>query len=1171
LDKKFPFINQIPLEPQADFPSFSIDRYRILVEEAQDIIYEIDGTGYFTFVNGMASQILGYTRAELLSMYYLDLIEESYRENVALFYSYQIESGEQSSYMEFPVVAKGGKVEWIGQKVQLVYRKDVLMGAIAVARISTDRHNLENGLKLSEEKYRGILENLQFGLMEVDLGERIVFVNDTMTRITGFSREELMGHVASDLLVRAETKEKIEEQHLLREKNKASAYEVEIIRKDGSSFFGLISGAPTFDLTGKRTGSIGVHVDITERKKGELELREIKQKLDEYTKGLENLNTIISDNYLTTDQQLEFGLKIVSDYFGYPMGGIVKAEGDNLRVIQTIKSFENSPVTNEHFHSLPIKGSVAGISYLRNELIAVPDISLSEYEDFEIIQKMKIKSMLTMPIQVENRVYGSILLGGFTPRKEAFSNYDIEFFKLFSRFVGYLISTQKLEKTIERYNSGLVRLNEVSSNSKLNIEEQLKEGLKVITEYLNFKKGGVLLASGDDLTIISTVLDQPLPEGLGQKIPIKGSPAGISFSENRLIAIPDVSKSEFCNSPFMEAFGLSSCIFIPLEIEGIPAGVIALGDGKIKEDYFTQNDLEFLRLFSLRVGYLISNQQNQESLKKERENLHSINEELDKNQKFLSGINQFVTSLLDKEDIYSISWEITENIIEKFGFTDCVIYVLNEDSGHLEQIAAYGLNKTKSRQILHPIQIPFGSGIVGTVAQTGKAEIIPDTRKDPRYITDDEVRLSEISIPIIADGKVIGVIDSEHEELDFFTQDHFKTLTTIANLVANRLKNAKSKRRQEKAEEELRESENKLRTVINSALDAIITVDDLGQITEWNPQAAQIFGWTKEEVLGHLLTENIIPTQHRTAHFEGMNNYMATGHVPALNQRIEITALHKSGREFPIELSIIPMVNNGEHSFTAFARDITLQKNSKDEMERALAKERELSELKSRFVSMTSHEFRTPLTTIKQNVDLIDYALELKNPELKPAFSSYFKRISSEIIRVTSLMNDMLLLGRIEAGKVEITKKPVDLVKFSEQTIQRITLGREDRRTIQLQVVGVKRPVPADANLLEHILGNLFTNALKYSEGKPNPLVTISFELLSQVRISVKDFGIGIPLKDQKGLFASFYRATNVKNIQGTGLGLSIVKEFIDMHGGTISVISDTNQGSEFILVLPMA
>ncbi|TNF41519.1 MAG: PAS domain S-box protein [Cytophagales bacterium] len=1002
LEKKFPLTHQFYVNKEEDFPSFSIDRYRVIVEEAQDIIYEIDPSGYFTFVNRKAVEILGYTISELLSKHFHELIREDYRENVALFYSYQIEAKEKSSYLEFPVLTKDGRTEWVGQKVQLNYRNDVLKGAIVVARIRTERHNLEYGLKLSEEKYRGILENLQFGLMEVDLDERILYVNDTMTRITGFSKEELLGNIASDLLVRAQTKEKIEEQHKLREKGKASAYEVEIIRKDGTSFFGLISGAPTYDITGKRTGSIGVHVDITERKRNEMELQQVKADLDRYTGGLEDLNKITSDNSLTLQQQLRTGLEIVSKYFEMPMGGVVKAVGEDLIVIENLF---NVGVPEEFQKKLPLHGSVSGLAFLEDRLIAIPDLANSEYADYSTIQRIGLNCMLSMPIYVNNKKYGAILLGCIGGTRKNFSEYDLQFFSLFARYVGYVLTSAE----------------------------------------------------------------------------------------------------------------------------------------------------------------------NTQTLFEQQEELLSQNQKLEESQEFLSSINSFVTQLLEQEDIQSISWEIAENLINKFGFIDCVIYVLNEEKGCLEQLAAFGPKDAGERKIKDPIEVPLGKGVVGSVAMTGLAEIIPNTLKDPRYIADDEVRLSEITVPIVFENRVIGVIDSEHPEEDFFNEKHLKTLTIIANLAAGRLKSAKSKRRQEKAEKELRESENRLKTVINSALDAIITIDAEGKITGWNPRATQIFGWSQEEVMGHHLTENIIPTQHRKAHFEGMRHYMATGVGPVLNQRIEITAMHKSGHEFPVELSIIPLITNGVHSFTAFARDITLQKNSQVEMEKSLAKERELNELKSRFVAMTSHEFRTPLTTIKQNVDLIEYSLEAKFPELLPSFGTYLGRISSEISRVTSLMNDMLLLGKIEAGKVEISKKPVDLVALAQQLIQRITTGRADGRTIELKIIGVKKTVPVDATLMDHILGNLLSNALKYSEGKPNPILTFSFDQLSQIRISVKDFGIGIPKKDQKGLFSSFYRATNVKNIQGTGLGLSIVREFVLMHGGTISVESDTNQGSEFILIMPMA
>ena len=477
--------------------------------------------------------------------------------------------------------------------------------------------------------------------------------------------------------------------------------------------------------------------------------------------------------------------------------------------------------------------------------------------------------------------------------------------------------------------------------------------------------------------------------------------------------------------------------------------------------------------------------------------------------------------------------------------------------------------KSKDRNIDTPIQIELGEGLVGSVAATGVAEIISDTTVDSRYLGVDVDGLSEITVPIIAEGKVIGIIDSEHTTKNFFNEEHLVTLTTLANLASNRLKNAKAKRKQLRAEKELRENETKLRTIINSALDGIITINQRGLITEWNPQAEVIFGWKMDEVIGKPLTDNIIPNKHHKAHDTGMENYFKTKKGPVLNQRIEITAMRKNGQEFPIELAILPIVRDGIHSFTAFVRDITLQKEVQTEMQKALDKERELSELKSRFVSMTSHEFRTPLTTIKQNADLVAFKLENQFPEAFETYNKYLKRIESEIGRVTFLMNDILMLGRIESGRMEIKKRKVDMEELTQKTIAQLTQSRTDGRAIDFSVIGVSRKVDIDVNLFDHVLTNLISNALKYSEGCENPEITLSFEKTNSVKFTVKDYGIGIPLKDQKGLFKSFYRATNVKNIQGSGLGLSIVKEFVEMHGGTISVDSDTNQGAQFTVLIP--
>lgn len=805
----------------------NLNRYQLLVEAASDVIFEIDMEGRFTYMNPAAVAMSGLDAQEIIGQPFTRLVRPDWHQKVTDFYLDQIKNAEKSTYLEFPGVNVNGDVIWLGQKVQLLEDQEGLVGMMAVARDITDRIKTEEVLRRSEEKYRGMLQGLQFGLIEVDNDERIVYVNEPMCKITGYKREELMGQIASEVLVDDSSRDIIDKEHVRRQDGVASVYEIMITHKSGQSVWSLISGAPLLDIHGKQVGSIGIHMDITQKKQEEFIQREMSKKLS------------------------------------------------------------------------------------------------------------------------------------------------------------------------------------------------------------------------------------------------------------------------------------------------------------------------------------------------------ARNAELRKKQNFLNGINHFVTRLLVKENITDIAWEIAEDVIEHFGFEDCVIYILNKDRGCMEQIAAYGPKMEKGRQIVNPISVALGEGIVGAVAQSGKVEVVADTSKDERYIVDDVVRLSELSVPIIADGEVIGVIDSEHEQADFFQKEHIDTLVTIANLAANRLKNAKAKRRQLKAEAELRDSERKLRAILDSALDAVVTINAKGLVTEWNHQAEVIFGYSADEAIGLPLTETIIPPQHHTSHDKGMTHYLKTGEGPVLGQKIEITALRKGGEEFPIELAIVPVVMKGVHTFTAFMSDITVQKQVHHEMEKALSKERELNELKSRFVAMTSHEFRTPLTTIKQNIDLVSFKLENKHPEDFGDYKKYIDRIESEIRRVTSLMNDILMMGRIDSGKIEVRKAATDLKAFCERIVQQQVSARLDDREIEFEVTGVPRPVNLDADLFDHVIQNLISNAFKYSEGEADPRVTLRYDKLDVVHLHVRDFGIGIPRRDQKGLFQSFYRATNVQNIQGSGLGLSIVKEFVDLHGGIISVKSEANKGSEFVVEIP--
>jgi len=978
------------------------EKYKLIVEAANEVIYEMDALGNFTYVNPKTLQITGYEKDEILGKSYLELLHPDHRPYAQDFYRNQVFERIKSTYLELPVITKEGEQFWIGLNVQLLENDFAITGFLGVGRDITESYNNRLALEQSEEKYRGIIQNLQYGLMEVDLDERIVYANEAMTQITGYSQDELIGKIASHLLADERATAVLEKEHKKRVAGNGSVYEIPLKHKDGSFRWAMISGAPIYNVDGSTRGSIGIHMDITERIEAEEELIITKSRLKKYKDGIEALNWVTSNLTLSFEDQISEGLRIAKRYLDM-----------DLAVISEVKQ--------------------------------------------------------------------------------------------------------------DRY----------------------------IVKHLVSKSGDPGLQVNDEFNLKDTFCD-------------------IVMAKDDILFMKDVSQSKYSDHPCHGMFGVEAYLGIHYIVNGENRGTVNFSSPIPREEDFDSYDMEFVNLFSKWVGYTITINENQQKQRADQEALADKNIALERNQQYLGAINEFVTSLLEDESINEISWEIAENIIEKFGYDDCVIYIYNEEFEVLEQIAAYGPKQSKNRTIVDPLRIPLGTGIVGSVAQTGKAEIIADTSKDSRYLEDDAFRYSEITVPIIADGKVIGVIDSEHKEKNYFNEQHLHTLMTIANLAANRLKNALSIQQKEKAEHELKESEQKLRKILNNAIDAVITINDRGIITEWNLQAEAIFDYTAEEAIGKTLTETIIPRQHHKAHDQGMRRFNETGKGPVLNQKIEITAVRKSGEEFPIEMAIIPVENKGQHTFTAFLSDITIQKQVQAEMEKALSRERELNELKSRFVSMTSHEFRTPLTTIKQNADLISYQLESLVPDEFPIFKKYLDRIEGDLNRVTSLMNDILMLGRIDAGKVQMKKSAIDFVDFIERLVKKYSEADSAGRQIQLSVQGIPRQVQIDSQLMEHVVSNLLSNALKYSPGQQAPEVHLQFNKLSGLVLKVKDHGIGIPLKDQKSLFESFYRATNVRNIQGSGLGLSIVKEFTEMHGGTISVESEEGKGAEFIIELPL-
>lgn len=283
---------------------------------------------------------------------------------------------------------------------------------------------------------------------------------------------------------------------------------------------------------------------------------------------------------------------------------------------------------------------------------------------------------------------------------------------------------------------------------------------------------------------------------------------------------------------------------------------------------------------------------------------------------------------------------------------------------------------------------------------------------------------------------------------------------------------------------------------------------------------------------------------------------------------VELINYRKDGTEFWIELSLAPVADPaGCYShWIAIQRDITQRKQLEAELRKMLAKEKELGDLKSRFVSMTSHEFRTPLSTILSASELLEHYSRNWSDEEK---LEQLHLIQSSVQHMTQLLEDILIIGKAEAGQLRAKPAWVDLNSFCVSLVTEIQLSVGSQHLLVFQCPPGFLNAYLDEKLLRQILSNLLANAIKYSA----PKSTVSFKLVSDFNVvlfQIQDSGIGIPPEDLPHLFDSFHRAKNVGTIPGTGLGLAIVKRCVDLLGGEIVVNSELGIGTTFTVQLPL-
>lgn len=602
---------------------------------------------------------------------------------------------------------------------------------------------------------------------------------------------------------------------------------------------------------------------------------------------------------------------------------------------------------------------------------------------------------------------------------------------------------------------------------------------------------------------------------------------------------------------------------------------------------------------------------------------------LEVEQQHLSIVSEFAMDMLPYTTVEEVVWNLVRNVVAKLEFEDIVVYLLDEQHQVLKQQAAFGNKNLIEYEILDPIEIPVGKGIVGTVARSREPLLVEDTRQFDGYIVDDEFRLSELAVPMMAEGKLVGVIDSEHHQLNFFTKQHQRTLVAIASIAATKILKAQNHERLQQTIEQL-EYSNKVQDTLFEISELTFNASALSEfyrglqksigklmrsdnfyvalacrdgksirfpynvdefdtipIDKTFPLSQKVPGIT-EYVLNHnepmllsyqdmikhisegtLAVRGKIPKSWLAAPFGDLSDSSSS-----LKGVVAVQSYYDEQAFAPKDKQLLVFVakhirNAIERVNAAKALKLShenLQKTNA-QLEEARLEAEQASALKSTFVANISHEIRTPLTAI---IGFTEQAI--KHQGQAKLQKDFLSRVLKSGQHLLELINEILDLSKIEADKLELCEQELDLFELVDSVAQVnsvLAQGKHLNFTVDYQFP-LPKSIVADQVRLKQVLLNLCNNAVKFSEDG-EVLLTVSY-VDGLLKFTVIDSGIGMSKEEIARLFRPFVQADANINRQfgGTGLGLAISKKLIDLMAGKITVSSEKGEGSCFEVSLPM-
>ncbi len=501
-----------------------------------------------------------------------------------------------------------------------------------------------------------------------------------------------------------------------------------------------------------------------------------------------------------------------------------------------------------------------------------------------------------------------------------------------------------------------------------------------------------------------------------------------------------------------------------------------------------------------------------------------------------------------------------ESIVRRLDAAFARIWTLNDRQQVLELQASAGLYTHINGP--HGL-VPVGKFKIGLIAQERQAHLTNDVMHDARVGDREWARregmISFAGYPLIVDKRLVGVAALFARRV--LGPDTLDSLATIANGIGLGIDRKRN-------EIELRASEARKAAILESALDCIISIDHESHILEFNKSAEKTFGYLRDDVIGKVLPDLIIPPALRDLHRRGMAHYLATGEGPVLGTRIEITAMRADGSEFPIELAITRIPSDGPPLFTSTLRDITAAKRAQEDLNRAKEEAEDANKAKSAFLASMSHELRTPLNAIIGYGEMLQEEVEEMGVN---SLAPDLRKIHAAGKHLLGLINDVLDLSKIEAGKMLVFFEDTDVKTIIEEVVNTVhpLVGKNGNNLI-VDAGPDLGQMHTDVTKVRQSLFNLLSNAAKFTT---SGIITLraTAEGAEHMIFTVSDTGIGMETEQLARLFTPFQQAEagTSRHYGGTGLGLALTRHFCRILGGDVTARSDPGKGSVFTVRLP--